>query len=225
MKKVLFFLSFLCCTTGMFAQFSIGAKAGITISNFSNITSETDSDVGYKAGISAQYMFSKLGVESGIYVKQIGIADSEGMLLGKDNVGIPVSMEVQPKYVDIPISLIYKFPITENLRLTVNGGGYLAFGYGGGGIISYPDGSFGISAFDDINLTNTQDFNNFTAKGANKFDYGLTAGVGLDFLRINISVNYDLGLNNVYDQYPISPDSKDIKNRVFWVGIGYNIKL
>ena len=136
------------------AQIYLGAKGGVAVANFSNMKKETKPSTGYKVGLSFQYMFTDFGVESGAYIKQVGINDSKGILSGKNSDFIPVSMEVQPKYFELPISLVYKYKLAGNLKLCINGGGYLSYGYGGGGIISYSTGFLdwvGLSSKANIN--------------------------------------------------------------------------
>lgn len=226
MRKAVILFLLVITTVTTHAQFSIGAKGGITVSIFSNVEN-VESDCGYKAGLSAQYMFSRWGIESGIYLTQVGIADSKGFLPGVKTTDVPVSMEVAPRYVEIPVSVVYKLPVTGNISLTVNGGGYVAYGYSGGGLISLNDGtgSVGVTVFKDNINSGDNVLKPFTIPGASRFDYGLTAGAGIEFLGVNITANYDYGLGNVYDQYPIYPEKKDVKNRVFWVGLGYSFKL
>lgn len=67
------------------AQFSIGVKGGMTVSNYVNVTTESKASVSYKAGLSARYMFSEFGVESGVYFKEAGTAYTQGTLSTKNS--------------------------------------------------------------------------------------------------------------------------------------------
>jgi hypothetical protein len=133
-------------------------------------------------------------------------------------------MSVKSQYIDVPVLLIYKCPVSENVQITFNAGGYIAFGQSGGGEIRHSKGSFNLNAFDDFDSKDDSYFADFTVKGGNKLDYGLVAGIGLDISRFNISASYDLGIADVYDRYPVTKD-KNIKNRIFWIALGYNFNL
>jgi hypothetical protein len=227
MKKYFITLICLCVTVHSFAQFSIGAKAGLAVSDFHNAY-ETKANAGFKAGLSLQYMFSQWGLQSGVYFKKVGVADSKGYLPSNSSaLHLPVSMETSLEYFEIPLTVVYKYPIDQHVKIGIHAGAYLGMGYGGKVIIRL-DGlqeSFGISAFDDTFVYGEQYFDDTSFKGANKVDMGLTGGLGVDIYNVNISANYDLGLSNVYKEFPIDADIKNIKNRVFWVAIAYHFQL
>jgi hypothetical protein len=225
MKKIVTIVLLMAVSPVLHAQFSLGAKVGMTVSNYVNVTSESKASVSYKAGLSAMYMFSRFGVEAGVYIKEAGTAYTQGALSPKNSMdGSQVYMSIKSGYIDVPVSLVYKYPVLENVQITFNAGGYIAFGHGGAGKIMHSKGSFNMDAFDDFNHKNGRDFADFTVKGGNKLDFGLVAGVGLDISRFNISANYDLGIANVYKMYPVTKD-KNIKNRIFWIALGYNFNL
>jgi hypothetical protein len=227
MKKCFVMLICLCATVHGFAQFSIGAKTGLVVSDFHNAY-ETKANAGFKAGLSLQYMFSEWGLQSGVYFKKVGVANSKGYLPSNSNVlPLPVSMETSLEYFEIPLALVYKYPIDRNVKIGINAGAYLGIGYGGKVIVNL-DGlqaAFGINAFDDTFVYGGQYINDTSFKRANKIDMGLTGGLGVDIYNVNISANYDWGLTNVYKEYPIFDKKKNIKNRAFWVAIAYHFQL
>jgi hypothetical protein len=173
-------------------------------------------------------MFSEWGFQSGVYFKKVGVANSKGYLPSNSNVlPLPVSMETSLEYFEIPLALVYKYPIDRNVKIGINAGAYLGIGYGGKVIVRL-DGlqeAFGISAFDDSFVYGGQYINDTSFKRANKIDMGLTGGLGVDIYNVNISANYDWGLTNVYKEYPIYDKMKNIKNRAFWVAIAYHFQL
>ncbi|MDR1524054.1 MAG: PorT family protein [Tannerella sp.] len=219
-----FFLSFPC-----FSQLYIGANGGLAISDLNGVyrTVKKNEHVGYKVGFSLQYMLSKFGIESGLYIAEKGISNSEG-ILEVDQKFYRTSLEISPLYMELPVSLVYNIPIERKVNLQINLGGYFAYGFQGKGLISVEDfgSKYGILAFEDIEIINHQEIGEFTAKGANRFDFGLTSGVGLIVHNIKIKANYDFGLCNVFDVYPIQADNRNkVKNRTFWIELGYNLKL
>ncbi|MDR0748986.1 MAG: PorT family protein [Tannerellaceae bacterium] len=227
MKK--YFVTFicLCAAANGFAQFSIGAKAGLAVSDFHN-GYETKANAGFKAGLSLQYMFSEWGLQSGVYFKKVGVADSKGFLPSNSSaLPLALSMERRLEYVEIPLTVVYKYPVDRHVKVEIHAGPYLGIGCGGTGVLDV-DGlytSVGIDAFEDTRPNDGQYLKDVTFKGANKIDMGLTGGLGVDIYNVNISANYDWGLSNVYKEYPINADVKNVKNRAFWVAVAYHFQL
>jgi hypothetical protein len=218
------FLSFPC-----FSQLYIGANGGLAISDLNGVyrTVKKDEHVGCKIGFSLQYMLSEFGIESGLYIAEKGISNSEGFL-EVDQKSYRASLEISPLYMELPVSLVYNIPIERKVNLQINLGGYFAYGFAGQGLLSAEDlgTTSGFFAFEDIEIIDYQWIGEYTAKGANRFDFGLTSGIGLIVHNIKIKANYDFGLGNVFDVYPIQTENPNkVRNRTFWIGLGYNLKL
>ncbi|MDR0732632.1 MAG: PorT family protein [Dysgonamonadaceae bacterium] len=228
MKKVILISVLLAAISPLlYAQFSLGAKAGMTVSNY-NVRVKSKASVSYKAGLSARYMVSKFGVETGVYLKEAGSAYMQASLPPQNNKGGMVCVSVKSKYIDIPLSLVYKYPIAEKVSLTLNAGGYVAFENGGICTIAHSMGTYAMDpfeGFDSRKLPTDQNFVPFTVKAAHKLDFGLVAGIGLEVSRFSINASYDLGVANVYDSYlPLTSD-KNVRNRIFWIAAGYHFNL
>ncbi|MDR2921399.1 MAG: PorT family protein [Tannerella sp.] len=223
MRYLIIFI-FICLPLNNFAQLYIGIKGGLTISDFSNV-STTYKNTGYKIGASVQYMFSTWGIQSGIYTTEKGVASSRGYL--HEEKFYPVSLEISPRYLELPISAVYKIPVDRNVNIEINLGGYLAYGIGGRGLLVMEglQTMYGINVFDNVEIDN-QDLGYMSFKGANHFDYGLSSGISMNVYGITIHANYDLGLGKVFNTFPIQRDNhRSTKNRTFWIGTGYNFKL
>jgi hypothetical protein len=210
------------------AQFFAGAKSGLVISTFTDVYKPTP-HIGYKVGVSGGYMFSNLGLETGIFMKEVGIESSEGYLPTIDGISVDVSAHIPAVYFEIPLSLLYKISIAEKVSLRLNGGCYLACGSYGNGYYTYYANSLnressGLSTFEDCYSSGSGNgyVKPVTIKGANRFDYGLIFGIGIEVANINFSANYDYGMASVYDVFQFHPESKNVKNRAFWIGLGYN---
>lgn len=225
MKRIIFLVLFGMVAVSMYPQLSFGVKTGLTVSSFSNIETKIKANTGYKAGVSIEYMFSRWGVNSGVYLSKTGVAYSEGLLQSKDNIAGFAVMEISPQYITIPLSAVYKIPIDNQIKLSFNAGLYFGYGISGKGFIRYDNGGYGISAFEDNRIANDPRFLDFTIPKANRTDLGVILGIGIDIQNFNIGISYEQGGLNVYDQYPVSPSSSDIKNSVFWVGVGYNFTI
>lgn len=230
-KLILLSLLLITVTAQASAQFFVGAKAGLIVSTFTEVYMPTP-HISYRAGVSGGYMLSpKLGIESGIYMKQIGIEDSEGYMPAIDRPSVDTRTHIPAVYFEMPLSLLYKISIAENVKIRFNGGIYAAYGsYGNGSYTYYPDGlnrsGTGLATFEDCYSSGDEGFiAPHTVEAANRLDYGLTFGIGIEAAGINVSANYDFGLANVYDVFYFHPESKNIKNRAYWIAVGYNFKL
>jgi hypothetical protein len=228
MKKYFITLICLCATVHGFAQFSIGAKAGLAVSDF-HPAYITNSKTGFKAGLSLQYMFSEWGLQSGIYFKEVGVSHSRGFVRfdGDPYKLYLTTMEPSLEYFEIPLTVVYKYPIDRHVKIGIHAGPYLGIGYGGSNRIYVEDiqSGFSVESFEDTLVSDDQYSLKKQFKGANKIDMGLTGGLGVDIYNVNLSANYDLGLSNVYKEYPIATDIKNIRNRAFWVAIAYHFQL
>ncbi|MDR0430750.1 MAG: PorT family protein [Tannerellaceae bacterium] len=229
MKKYFITLICFCATVNSFAQFSIGAKAGLVIADF-HPTYITNSKTGFKAGLSLQYMFSEWGLQTGAYFKEVGISHSRGFVRydgDPENLHL-TTMKSNLEYFEIPLTLVYKYSIDQHVKIGIHAGPYLSIGYGGSAVIHIEDiqSGFSVDSFEDdwISNVNEQRVIKKQFKGANKIDLGLTGGLGVDIYNVNISANYDLGLSNVYKEFPISKNIKNVKNRAFWIAIAYHFQ-
>ena len=255
MKKILLFFFIISSING-YSQLSVEPRAGLGVTGFSNVD-EPISNVGYKLGISVNYLFTpSWGIQTGFFVTEKGVKNSKGFvdlsIKNEDNNLLSTrnwstSLELRTNYFEIPLGVIYKYSVDSNVSFGLNFGGYVAYGYGGKGIWRF-DGlnySSRIAIFDkekEIHLNSTyistisiNDTNNhillenYSYKTANKIDCGLNGGVFVDVYNFSISANYDYGLTNVYKTYPIpsfnSSNNKNIKNKAFWISLGYKFKL
>ncbi len=97
----------------------------------------------------------------------------------------------QQMYVQVPLHVGYKIPLTSEKKLTVQAGPYAAYGVAGktrlAANVLYGD------YIDDTPV----EANTFGGRGLQKLDYGAGAGIGLDLGSTIISLNYELGLRNI----------------------------
>jgi hypothetical protein len=234
MKK-LSVLLFLCAVTAVcHAQFSVGVKTGLAISDLSHAYG-SEAKTGYKLGVSLEYMFSpRWGIRSGVYTTEVGTANSYGydvpiVHVTGENRGT-VALKLSPRYFELPLLAVYKYPVDRNVSIGVNAGGYAAYGYSGGGRLKLEglESTSGIDVFKD-NKINSAYLEDYVLEAANRLDCGLAGGLFLDVYHFNVSANFNLGLTNVYDRFPIMPASdssfKNVRNRIFWIGLGYNFAL
>jgi len=132
-----------------------------------------------------------------------------------------------PIYLEVPVNLIFKGPISKDTKFFAGAGPYLAIGIAGK---NKTDGKFLGAAFSnekDIEWSNDDPSTLNYEEGAGfgimkRFDYGLNGTAGFDAKNVVLSVNYGLGLAKLQSGSNSSADDKN-KHRVLSFTIG--IKL
>lgn len=180
--------------TGMQAQektAAFGFKGGLNFSNFYT-DSVDDKDVltGFNAGL-----YAKLPITNSIAIQPEINFTTKGSEVLTNN----TSTKLNLNYIEVPVLLVAN--LTENFNIHV--GPYAAY------MVS-SKGSFE-SNFGSITQTfDTDDFN--------KFDAGISAGVGIDLDAVNFGVRYNYGLTKISDN-----NNFDAKNSVFNAYIGLRL--
>jgi hypothetical protein len=106
-----------------------------------------------------------------------------------------------PYYLELPVNLVGKIPLSEYTRIYVGAGPYAAMGIAGKNKVEGKFLGAAYSAEGDINYSND---NPTTAAEENagygklkRFDYGLNAVAGLDFNKFAIGAGYGYGLAKI----------------------------
>lgn len=153
-----------------------GFKGGV---NFSNMYTEDVDDnnvlTSFNAGI-----YAKLPLTDAIAIQPELLYSRKGAELVYNNVFAEGTAKFKLNYIELPILL--KFNLTNNFN--IHAGPYFAYLIDTQVTNKTNDGTFD---FED----------NYDNDDFNKFDYGLSAGVGLDFESIGIGVRYNYGLQTV----------------------------
>ena len=220
MKKVMLmlFVALLSIATISAQEFKVGVKAGFNASNVTNLPSltlpgSTDNSnfylPGFQVGIMAQYLLTpQFGIESGLYYSQMGFKQEYSFSGGK------VSLSANPSYLQLPVTILYKFEVGPGLFLYPQAGGYL--GYGLVGKRKFTNKSnISIPGINLETLVEGDYFNEHT----NRFDAGLTFGLNIQYSKVVIGVGYDLGLLKVNKES--IANMKDLKNANVKVTLGY----
>lgn len=182
-----------------FSQVKWDAKFGM---NFSNMTKLDDAKAlpGFNLGVGMDYGFSESwSLQSGLMISSKGYkikADGE-------------KLTARPIYLDIPILAAYKFNISDNAKLVINAGPYLAIGLGGKAKYDEGEGD------KDWKLFKGED--GFDAQ-CKRFDLGIQYGIGVELNEhylINLSGQNGFISPNNWD------DDVDYKNMTFSIGVGY----
>ncbi len=152
---------------------TFGVKAGASLSSFGGDLKDTKSALRYRVGLTSDIALTEnLFIFTGLDFQTKGVKYASKA--GTDT-------KFNPIYVQIPLSIGYKFHMTSQTKLLVNAGAYAAYGIGGK-IKNDPD-----KEKEPI----------FGTNGFKRFDYGLLGAVGVEIGKIAISAGYEYGLPNI----------------------------
>ena len=202
MRKRMFVLAL--CMIGVMsvkAQLQMGVTAGSSVNTLSTHTHYAY-DLNYKKswgwtfGIPVTYSFNEwfaLRADAILVQKNYGM-DRGGFFRGRG-----IGYDVRSEYFSLPVVTQFSFG-DKRLRGFINGGGYVGYW------LSYHR-TEGVLTFMDL-LRNAHrkvysDKNDFDSRRDNRFDAGVTAGVGMEFIptpRIGITIEARqyYGLSNLY---------------------------
>lgn len=221
-KTTLSLLFFIIISSGFYTQaqkgWSLGAKAGLNISSAGGDYSESDSRLGYNFGIIADYNYSNhVFLRTGLEFTSKGAKYKyDWNDIASDGTSGFKKRHFLLNYLQLPISIGYRFAATENLNMTLNAGGYLAYGV------------FAREKYTSANWCGTPGSTPYysdTNKGFDDchmraFDAGLLGGIGFEYKQYMLLINYDLGLfNTMTGMYDGGEPSW--KNRNWSFSLGY----
>lgn len=220
MRKVLFIIAFFAVVLSVNAQVKFGVKAGFNASTISGLdvadegeTAKVNYRPGFHVGVMAQYMMSEnFGLESGLYYTALG---ANVKYTYDSDVSSSVDLKVSPSYLQLPVSLLYKFNVGQDLYLYPSLGLYVGYGIGGKYKFSQTYNGTEISAEEDIFGKDDDGDVLF-----NRFDAGATVGLNLQFNKFLIGLGYDYGLLRV-NKEKAGNGEKDGYNRNIKVSVGY----
>lgn len=212
-----------------YKKVSVGVKAGINISDFTDFTEESANKVGFNAGITVDYAINEnLFLSSGLefYNRKMKYDYEDNNKTMTDLFTIPDGV-IKAMYLQIPLHIGYKFNVSRDVNISIHGGPYAAYGVGGrvemgnwvhvenaSGPIHLNDFVKNVPGFKRVLYTFEDDVKGRHAKGFKRFDWGLGLGLLIEYQRVGLGLNYDFGLQNVSRE-------GDIKVRTAYLTLGY----
>ena len=181
MKKLLAVVALALMTLTMSAQedSKVTVKAGFGLASVVGSDADTKTTVAYKVGISYDLALSeKFFIIPGVEFSTKGFKSDA---------------------IDGSISMAYKFPLSDNMKLAIKAGPYVSYGLFGSDIEWY-----------DGDKTNVFDSDG----GYKRFDAGVIAGVSLDFGQFAVGAEYSRGLSKL-------DSSVSQFNQAFGLVLGY----
>ncbi|HEX8461547.1 MAG TPA: porin family protein [Segetibacter sp.] len=135
-------------------------------------------------------------------------------------------LSTNPMYLELPVNIVGKLPLTNTIKVFLGGGAYGAMGITGKNKFERNLAAGSIYSDNNIKFSNDdpttsqeegQSFNSYK-----RFDYGLNALGGLEFSRFTLGANYGLGLAKINSGTDNTANDRG-KNRVWSFSLG--IKL
>lgn len=174
-------------------QFRVGVEAGGTISHSSwkfDDSRKTKGVGGYTIGLTAEYeILDNTWLQSGLSFLTKGAMNERGDVRVEANILRYEKYTYRPMYVQIPITIAYKFGLTPRIRFFVSGGGFLSQGLGG----EYNrEWTYNNNWADDPLSKNV-----FSYDALKRFDCGLSVGGGFEFGKLILRAGHDWSLLNI----------------------------
>ena len=132
----------------------------------------------------------------------------------------------RPMYIELPFMLEYTYQLNKDFKLFAGAGVYVAMGAGGKTSYSGTTGQLGVEGSvggnDKILWGNPGSgyVQPKTYVNMNKFDYGLTGQIGVQYWKIRLSLGYEQGLNNVGYTGSINVPDPNAKNKTIALTLG-----
>ena len=195
-------------------QVNWGIKAGLNISSFSGFgeydrtwcgvdwresqSLEQSNKLGFHVGVNMQCMFTpQAGIESGLFFSTLGSKTTQTHRNNDfyDIYSSRSKLAINPMYLQLPVQLLYKINLTQNIYLYPSAGLY--FGYGIGGKIKHEwEERINNNLFRTINEERNVFEENFVdgydeaLEYANRFDMGLIAGLTFQYSKVIFGISY-----------------------------------
>jgi len=229
MKKLLVTAFAIAMLTNAKAQFYI--QGGVNLANITKTTTgqteENNMLTSFNAGILGRFGLSKIvDLESGLLFTGRG-SKAETYFTSGNTTDNYVKTKFNPYYIEVPLNLVVRVPVTGIHGLFFHAGPYAAVGVAGKsttdqklvGISSHSENDIQF-ANDDPFTSKQEDASYYKLK---RFDFGLNAGGGFDLGKLLLKVNYGYGLTKINSTE--SNNSADDKNKYRTLSFSLGIPL
>lgn len=208
---------------------TVGVKAGLNLSDFTNYAEYSGNQAGFNAGIVIDYAIDRnFYLSSGLefYNKKMKFDYEDDKKTTGMVFTIPDGV-AKAMYIQVPLHIGYKFEASRDVNISIHGGPYAAYGVGGRiemGDWVYIEGTSepthlndfvkAVPGFKRVLYTFENKVKGRHEKGLKKFDWGLGLGILVEYQRVGLGFNYDFGLQNIsrYD---------NVKVRTGYLTLGY----
>lgn len=206
-------------------KFSFGLETGLNISSFNQNSALQNKKVGYNVGATFEYMFSKrVVIETGLFWTTKGTVNMTQ--LGDGMFG---SISLSLGYLELPLTIGYKFKVVDNINIVPKVGCYFSYGLTGSGLVeghgknenNLPANAWAASYTNPFTGFNTSlpPYVDAHIDPFKRFDSGLRFGLNFEVYRCLLGFSYYLGLYKIHETFPLVDEP--LYNRSFSVSLGY----
>jgi len=208
MKKIFVLAIFAIVSVTTFAQISWNVKGGVNLSTFGgeDITG-SKLKLNYQLGVGMDYALSKRwSLQPSLLFITKGAKYDETL----------EKTSLNPQYLELPVMAAYKFHLTDNMKLAISAGPYVAYAIGG----KFKDDIYASGTTTSVEKNIFGDMNNFTNRALtdNRLDYGIGAGVTVEMEHFMVGLNASSGMKKILKDYS---RFKDAKNVCYSLTVGY----
>ncbi len=199
--------------------------------NLANITKTNDGQTeknnilpSFNAGVMGRWGLSKeLDIETGLLFTGHGSKAETYFNGGNDY----VKSKFNPYYIQAPLNVVVKIPVTKTSRVFFHAGPYIAIGVAGRSKMESKIGPLTSSSSRSISFSNDNPFTSQQDDAAydklKRFDYGLNAGAGFEFEHLILKLNFGLGLTKINSTE--SNNSQNDKNKYRTLSFSVGVPL
>lgn len=225
MKKTVSYLVFTFLLMSQLNAQQVYVQGGLNLANITNDkngnTEENNTLPSFNTGLMIRFgLSSEFDLESGLILTGRG-SKAETYFNGKSDY---VKSRFNPIYIEMPLNALIKVPLSNHTKLVFSAGPYAAIGIAGKSRSESKVGPIYTSSTSSIKFSNdnplTSDQEDAAYDKLKRFDFGLNAGVALEFKPIYIKAGFGMGLTKINSTQ--SNNSADEKNkyRTFSLSIG-----
>lgn len=193
-KSILTVLFALICTMG-FSQVSFNVKAGLNLSSYIGENSDhSEFKPGARIGVGMEYQFNDMiSLQPSLFFSQKGAKYSSGF--DGNIIDADADVKINQLYLELPVNVQFRFNIADNTNLVIATGPYLACGVGGKAKF---DGDASVGG---IHINGDDKIDTFGDDGLdyNRFDAGWNIGLCVEFGKILVGLDTQLGFCKVMD--------------------------
>ena len=168
----------------------------------------TVADFGYNIGLTYEYDINDI-----FAVQVAGLISKKGYKARVDLIGSLVrgEVDIDLMYFDIPLNLKYKIDLGNDKNMYLSAGPYFSYGFSAKEKMGVKVLGFGGGLETDLIWGGNTDL-------IKRADYGAVAGVGIDLGKVDLGLQYRLGLANMN---PIDVDGFELRQQTLSVNVGY----
>ncbi len=188
-------------------------KGGV---NFSNISTQNNGSYNnantlttFNVGVLADVPLADvLSLQPGV------VLTGKGSKASGSFAGVTSTTTFNPLYIEVPVNVVVKLPLSNDSRIFFGAGPYGAVGVGGKWKTTVDAGTNSLNSNDKIK------FGSSNGDDLKTFDYGLNGLAGVEISRLMLGVNYDLGLSKIFPNQTNNSANDKNKYRVFSINVG-----